>query len=109
LDTLTATYAQPVLLQSAERGKFEITSPRGSPLNVGTEFSSIHPVVRTNPVTGLKSIYAIGAHCEKINDVRPYEDKAIKDYFLHLITHSHDIQVLFLLNSVAVNLYIVTI
>ncbi|KAF8590983.1 taurine catabolism dioxygenase [Ramaria rubella] len=93
LETLTATYAQPVFVKSAERGKFDIMSPRGSPLNCGTEFSSVHPVIRTNPVTGLKSVFAVGLHCEKINNVHPYEDKQIRDYFLHLITRSHDIQV----------------
>lgn len=93
LETLTATCAQPVFVKSAERGKFDIMSPRGSPLNEGTAFSAVHPVVRTNPVTGLKSIFAVGLHCEKINGVYPYEDKQIRDYFLHLITRSHDIQV----------------
>jgi len=92
LETLTATCAQPVFVKSAVQGKFDIMSPRGSPLNVGTEFSAIHPVVRTNPVTGLKSIFAVGLHCEKINDVHPYENQSIRDYFQHLITHSHDIQ-----------------
>lgn len=45
LETLTATFAQPVFVKSAERGNFEIMSPRGSPLNSGTEFSTVHPVV----------------------------------------------------------------
>ncbi|KAF8590991.1 taurine catabolism dioxygenase [Ramaria rubella] len=93
LETLTATYAQPVFVKSAERGKFDIMSPRGSPLNSGTEFSAVHPVIRTNPVTGLKSVFAVGLHCEKINNVHPYEDRQIRDYFLHLITRNHDIQV----------------
>ncbi|KIJ26533.1 hypothetical protein M422DRAFT_272357 [Sphaerobolus stellatus SS14] len=93
LETLTSTCAQPVFVKSAARVGYEIMSPRGSPLNAGTEFSAVHPVVRTNPVTGLKSIFAVGLHCEKINDVHPYEDKQIRDYFLHLITRNHDMQV----------------
>ncbi|GJJ06570.1 hypothetical protein Clacol_000763 [Clathrus columnatus] len=46
LEELTATFAQPVFMQSANRGKFDVMTPRGSPLNSGTEFSAIHPVVR---------------------------------------------------------------
>jgi len=93
LETLTATYAQPVFAKSATRGGYEIMSPRGSPLNVGTDFAPVHPVIRTNPVTGLKSVMAVGLHCSKINDVHPHEDEQIRDYFLHLITRNHDIQV----------------
>lgn len=36
--------------------------PRGSPENVGAILSAEHPVVRTNPVTGWKSIFALGAY-----------------------------------------------
>ncbi|KZT41420.1 taurine catabolism dioxygenase TauD, TfdA family protein [Sistotremastrum suecicum HHB10207 ss-3] len=92
LDGLTATYAQPIFSTSAARVGIKIHEPRGSPLNVGDDFSVVHPVVRTNPVTGWRGIFAVGLHCQKINDVSAYEDKSIRDYFLHLITHNHDLQ-----------------
>ena len=83
---LTATFAQPAFSRSAQVGGFAIAEPRGSPENVGDKFEVTHPVVRTNPVTGWRSIFAVGLHCREINDVTPYENKMIKDYFEDLIT-----------------------
>ena len=91
LETLTATCAQPVFKSAATAGKYEIMSPRGSPLNVGDEFAPSHPVVRTNRVTGWKAIFAgAGLHVTKINGVYVYEDQMIRDYVMRLITRNHD-------------------
>ena len=66
-------------------------SPRGSPLNVGLEFSPSHPVVRTHPVTGWKSLFAgVGLHVSRINDVTSYEDQLVREYCMRLITRNHD-------------------
>lgn len=86
LSNLTATHAQPVFKRSATDGGFPIVSPRGTPDNVGDVFSVQHPVVRTNPVTGWRSIYAVGLHCKEIDGVTDYEGKWIKEYFEYLIT-----------------------
>jgi Taurine catabolism dioxygenase TauD, TfdA family len=91
LETLTATCAQPVFRSAAEAGGYEIMSPRGSPLNAGDEFSPSHPVIRTHPVTGWKSVFAgVGLHVTKINDVYSYEDQMIREYVMKLITRNHD-------------------
>lgn len=51
LEGLTATYAQPVFTDSAQRNNFSLYSgERGAPENTGTDLKAIHPVVRTNPV-----------------------------------------------------------
>lgn len=86
LSTLTATHAQPVFKRSAEAGGFPIASPRGTPENVGDAFEISHPVVRTNPVTGWRSIYAVGLHCKEIDGLTAYENNKIKEYFEYLIT-----------------------
>lgn len=66
-------------------------SPRGAPENVGDNFSPSHPVIRTHPVTGWKSLFAgVGLHVTRINDVYAYEDQMIRDYVLRLITRNHD-------------------
>ena len=83
---LTATFSQPVFKRSAQDGGFSIISPRGSPENVGDDFEISHPVVRTNPVTGWRSIFAVGLHCKEIDDVTPYENRLIKEYIEYLIT-----------------------
>lgn len=90
-ESLTATCAQPVFKKTSTDGGYEIMSPRGSPLNVGDDFAPIHPMVRTHPVTGWKSIFAaVGIHVSKINDVYSYEDQMIRDYMMRLITRNHD-------------------
>ncbi|CUM50827.1 unnamed protein product [Debaryomyces tyrocola] len=99
LETLTGVYSQPGLKKAAE-GKFEIYSGvRGAPENVGDELAAIHPLVRTNPVTGWKSIFSIGQHFTSINGLSDSESALIKDYLSELLYGSHDIQVRFRWNK----------
>jgi alpha-ketoglutarate-dependent taurine dioxygenase len=94
LESLTATYAQPGFNQAAENNGFELYSKeRGAPENVGSVLEAIHPVIRTNPVTGWKSVFAVGSHCAKINDVSARESQHLLDTFKSLITENHDLQV----------------
>jgi len=91
LETLTATCAQPVFKTAATEGNFEVMSPRGSPFNEGDSFAPVHPVIRTNPVTGWKSMFAgLGLHVTKINGVTSYEDSQIREYMMRLLTRNHD-------------------
>lgn len=94
LESLTATCAQRHFADVARRGGFELfEGPRGSPQNVGSELSSIHPVVRTNPVTGWKHIFPVGVHVEQINGLSEMESQHLKTVFLQLIMENHDLQV----------------
>jgi alpha-ketoglutarate-dependent taurine dioxygenase len=94
LESLTATYAQPLFNEAASKNNFKIYSePRGAPENVGEILEAIHPVVRTNPVTGWKSIFAVGHHVQHINDITKLESKALLDWFLRLLVDNHDLQV----------------
>src|SRR5206468_654410 len=73
-DGLTATYIADGFLKAAESGKSTIyDQPRGSPENVGKHLSAIHPIVRTNPVTGWKSLYGVGNFPKIINELDPEE------------------------------------
>ncbi|KAL9074121.1 MAG: hypothetical protein Q9161_002531 [Pseudevernia consocians] len=93
LDTLTATYAQPKFNETAKNSDFKLYSaPRGSPYNIGEELSAIHPVIRTNPVTGWKSVFAVGTHVQHVNDVTPLESKSLLEWFVKLIVDNHDLQ-----------------
>lgn len=61
LESLTATFAQPKFTEAAEKNGFKIYSePRDALENVGEVLEVIHPVIRTNPVTGWKSVFAAG-------------------------------------------------
>lgn len=52
-DSLTATYSGEGFIKVAEEGKAVLyDQPRGSPENVGKHLFAVHPLVRTNPVTG---------------------------------------------------------
>jgi len=51
--------------------------------------------VRTNPITGWKSIYAIGPFPRFINEVNPDESEELLSKFYKMITDNHDLQVRF--------------
>ncbi|RKU39824.1 hypothetical protein DL546_001119 [Coniochaeta pulveracea] len=94
LDTLTAYYAQPGFNDAANRNGFSLyTSERGAPENVGDLLEAIHPVIRTNPVTGWKSVFAVGHHVQRIYGLSEDESKHFLDWFVQLIVENHDLQV----------------
>jgi hypothetical protein len=55
--------------------------------------------VRTNPVTGWKSIFPIGLHVQQINDVTQEESTKLLDWFQDLLLRNHDLQVRFKWNN----------
>ena len=59
---------------------------------MGESLTSAHPVVRTNPVTGWKSLYAVGNHVQRIEGVTPGESARLQDYFLQMVVEEHDTQ-----------------
>jgi alpha-ketoglutarate-dependent taurine dioxygenase len=96
LEGLSATFSQPGFIEAAERGGFTIyDKPRGAPENVGRELKAVHPVIRTNPVTGWKSVFPIGGHVSHINDITELESKALLKWFGRLLVDNHDLQVRF--------------
>jgi alpha-ketoglutarate-dependent taurine dioxygenase len=94
LETLTVTCGQKKFAEVAKRAGFELfEGPRGAPENIGRDLTNVHPLVRTNPVTGWKSIFAVGVHVEKVNGLSEMESEHLKDVFLRLIMENHDLQV----------------
>ncbi|KAE8382511.1 putative alpha-ketoglutarate-dependent sulfonate dioxygenase [Aspergillus bertholletiae] len=94
LEGLDVTFSQPQFNQFAKDSGFEVfKGPRGAPENVGEELRAVHPLIRTNPVTGWKSIFAVGTHVEKINGLSDEESKHLTDWFVNLIMENHDLQV----------------
>ncbi|CAD6592922.1 MAG: hypothetical protein ASARMPREDX12_006604 [Alectoria sarmentosa] len=97
-ESLEATHHQPQFARIQKEYNDELLDGmRGSPANVGLDFKVTHPVVRTNPVTGWKSLFSLGRLVERgwINDVTDRESEIIKAYFLQLIAENHDLQVRF--------------
>ncbi|KAK8244362.1 hypothetical protein HDK77DRAFT_434418 [Phyllosticta capitalensis] len=96
LETLTARFQAPFFNNVADAGGFKVyEKPRGAPENIGDVLSADHPVVRTNPVTGWKSIFPIGEFPKSINGLSKEESDHLLNWFLNLIYHNHDLQVRF--------------
>lgn len=94
LEGLTATFKDPGFAKVAERGGYALyEKERGSPENVGTELVGKHPVIRTNPVTGWKSVFSISGHTTQINEVAPEESKMLLTWLERLILDNHDLHV----------------
>ncbi|EPQ30092.1 uncharacterized protein PFL1_02209 [Pseudozyma flocculosa PF-1] len=99
-ETLTGHFAQPAFNEAAARGNFTLYSkPRGSPLNVGEHLSADHPFIRTNPVTGWKSVFGLGSHFRHINGLTPKESELLRNHILELVSTHHLAQVRFKWNK----------
>ncbi|KAJ5226889.1 uncharacterized protein N7469_006895 [Penicillium citrinum] len=100
LETLTATHDGEGFRRMAQSGKFTLyDKERGSPENIGGDLYAVHPVVRTNPITGWKSIFPIGSFPSAINGLNRRESANMLRWFHDLITYGHDLQVRFKWND----------
>jgi alpha-ketoglutarate-dependent taurine dioxygenase len=98
LEGLTATFIGDGFLKAAAADPehvFVHEGPRGAPENVGGHLSAVHPVVRTNPVTGWKSIFALGPFPKYINELDSQESDELLALFKRRILDFHDITVRF--------------
>jgi len=98
LEGLTATHeANSRFYTIADRLGFKIRTdlPRGHPENVGGDLSAVHPLIRTNPVTGWKSVYASRGFTKRINGVSKDESDLILDYIFKVQAENHDLAVRF--------------
>ncbi|KAL1310641.1 hypothetical protein AAFC00_000909 [Neodothiora populina] len=97
LETLTASYVgvgfHRVIQRNPDIKVYE--KPRGSPENVGSDLAADHPVIRTNPVSGWKSLYALGEFAQHINGLAKVESDWLLGHFYTLLTQNHDLQVRF--------------
>jgi len=95
---LTATFVGDGFLKAAAADPEHVVvheGPRGAPENIGAHLSTVHPVVRTNPVTGWKSIYAVGPFPKYINELDSQESEELLALFKRRILDSHDLTVRF--------------
>ena len=96
LEGLTATFVGDGFIKAAQEGRATLyVEPRGSPENVGGNLSVVHPIVRTNPVTGWKSVYAIGNFPKYINELHTEESDHLLKRLRESILSNHDLQVRF--------------
>ncbi|ROW04919.1 hypothetical protein VPNG_07013 [Cytospora leucostoma] len=96
LEGLTATHDAKFFLEEARLlGNPLRKDIRGSPLNQGDGLTAVHPVIRTNPVTGWKSVYVNRGFTKRINGLTKDESDLILGYLFNLVTQNHDAQVRF--------------
>ncbi|KAK3696598.1 hypothetical protein LTR37_017851 [Vermiconidia calcicola] len=97
-ESLTATFIGDGFIKAANADPEHVSiyeEPRGSPQNVGKELKTVHNVVRTNPVTGWKSIYSVGPFPKHINELNPDESEELLKKFYSMILENHDLTVRF--------------
>ncbi|KAI8628786.1 TfdA family taurine catabolism dioxygenase TauD [Xylariaceae sp. FL1651] len=100
LEGLTATHDANFFHDEAARlGNPLRKDIRGSPLNRGGDLKTEHPVIRTNPVTGWKSVYVNKGFTKRINGVTKDESDVLLSYLFNLVTQNHDAQVRFKWNK----------
>lgn len=68
---------------------------RGSPENTSLEWRSLHPLVRTNPVTGWKALFAGGLFFTGVEGFSDEENEEFKKKIDNLICYNHDLQLRF--------------
>ncbi|CUM64889.1 uncharacterized protein PRCAT00002507001 [Priceomyces carsonii] len=61
--------------------------------NVGRKVTSDHALVRTNPVTGWRSLYFSIIHNKYVNELNIDESDALLEFLARHLTENHDIQV----------------
>ncbi|RBQ70888.1 hypothetical protein FVER14953_02347 [Fusarium verticillioides] len=94
LEGLTATHDASFFHDEARRlGNPIRKGIRGSPLNQGENLTSVHPLVRTNPVTGWKSVFVNKGFTKRINGLSKDESDTLLAYLFNLVTQNHDAQV----------------
>lgn len=100
LERLTATHDAKFFLDEAARlGNPLRDGIRGSPLNFGADLQAVHPVVRTNPVTGWKSLFVNRGFTRRLNGLTRDESDLLLPYLWNLVTQNHDAQVRFRWNK----------
>lgn len=85
LEGLTATHIGQGFIDIAKRTNATMRENRGSPENVGQSLETVHPVIRTNPVTGWKGLFVNRGFTKRINGLtKPESDQVLEFLFEHI-------------------------
>jgi len=94
LEPLTALHEGNFFIKYAGVHKQPILTPRGSPENVETDYlAAVHPIIRTHPVTGYKTLYVNGTFTKRILQLNNDESEAVLAYLFRHIAENHNLQV----------------
>jgi len=100
LEGLTALHdGRQFKFASKASGETLNEEPRGNPENVGLALEAVHPVIRTNPVTGWKGLFVNRTFTRRILELTKDESDNTLEYLHRVITENHDLQVRFRWNK----------
>lgn len=90
LSTLSALHDAQIFRDQARKYGFQLrTLPRGCDENVGDSFQAIHPIIRTNPVTGRRGLFVNKEFTNRIVELNVDESDAMLAYLFRLQHESH--------------------
>lgn len=96
LEGLTALHKGVGFLDLAKRANISpLRENRGSPENVGQDLETVHPVIRTNPVTGWKGVFVNRGFTQRIVELSKPESDKVLEFLYTTISANHDLQVRF--------------
>ncbi|RDB21778.1 Alpha-ketoglutarate-dependent taurine dioxygenase [Hypsizygus marmoreus] len=93
LEGLTAVHNADTFIEYVQRNGLKMNDNRGSPENTGTSLTTIHPVIRTNPVTGFKALFVNREFTKRIVELSPEESDDVLRFLQLHISENHDFQV----------------
>ncbi|KAA1473286.1 taurine catabolism dioxygenase [Dentipellis sp. KUC8613] len=93
LEGLHAVHDGSFFVEYAKKEGIPIQQNRGSPENSGDVLTAVHPVIRTNPVTGFKTLFVNKGFTKRIVELTEEESDYVLDYLFRHISENHDIQV----------------
>ncbi|KAI5845345.1 TfdA family taurine catabolism dioxygenase TauD [Tricharina praecox] len=95
LETLSAVHNADRFKEVAAARGHTLRNHRGAPENNDLELTAVHPVIRTNPVTGWKSVFVNRSFTKRILGVSIDESELILNHLFRLVSENHDLQVRF--------------
>ncbi|KAI9339116.1 hypothetical protein BDR26DRAFT_862663, partial [Obelidium mucronatum] len=96
LEGLTATHVRAGFTERQKAGKADVRpGDRGAPENDNPDFTAVHPVIRTNPVTGWKGVFANKGFTKRINELSKDESDIVLSHLFDLTVQNHDLQLRF--------------
>jgi alpha-ketoglutarate-dependent taurine dioxygenase len=93
LEGLTAEHDGNFFHDEARRLGVGIQDQRGHAANSGEDLRAVHPVIRTHPTTGWKSLFVNRTFTTRIVELGPEESSTLLDYLFRHIAENHDLQV----------------
>lgn len=95
VDSLDVVFEGREFVESARTQGYSLhPGPRGAAENVGEHLSATHPAVRTNPVTGWKTLFGgMGTHFSHFPGLSTHENRSLAPFFRELVSQTHTAQV----------------